>query len=30
MRLDWAKTEAPAILPIGQGSWSPKGIVKAN
>lgn len=29
MRLYWPKTEAPSILPIGQGSWSPPGIVKA-
>ena len=30
MRLYWPKTEAPSILPIGQGTWSPPGIVKAD
>ena len=30
MRLYWPKPEAPSILPIGQGTWSPPGIVKAN
>jgi len=28
MRLYWPKTEAPSILPVGKGSWSPPGIVK--
>ena len=26
MRLYWPKTEAPSILPIGQGTWKPPGI----
>ncbi len=30
MRLYWPKTEAPSILPAGEGSWKPPGIVKAN
>jgi hypothetical protein len=30
MRLYWPKTEAPSILPPGEGSWSPPGVVKAN
>jgi len=30
MRLYWPKTEAPSILPIGKGTWSPPGIVQAN
>jgi len=30
MRLYWPKTEAPSILPAGQGTWSPPGIVKAD
>ena len=30
MRLYWPKTEAPSILPVGKGTWSPPGIVKAN
>jgi len=30
MRLYWPKTEAPSILPIGKGSWSPPGILQAN
>ncbi|KLU04584.1 hypothetical protein RISK_003638 [Rhodopirellula islandica] len=30
MRLYWPKTEAPSILPPGEGTWSPPGIVKAN
>ena len=30
MRLYWPKTEAPSILPAGQGSWSPPGIVQAK
>ncbi|MDN5850760.1 MAG: DUF1254 domain-containing protein, partial [Nitrococcus sp.] len=30
MRLYWPKTEAPSILPPGQGTWKPPGIVRAN
>jgi len=30
MRLYWPKTEAPSILPAGEGSWSPPGIVQAK
>jgi hypothetical protein len=30
MRLYWPKTEAPSILPAGEGSWNPPGIVKLN
>ena len=30
MRLYWPKTEAPSILPVGEGTWSPPGIVKAE
>jgi len=30
MRLYWPKTEAPSILPAGQGTWSPPGIVMAK
>jgi hypothetical protein len=30
LRLYWPKTEAPSILPPGEGSWSPPGIVQAN
>ncbi len=30
MRLYWPKTEAPSILPPGEGSWSPPGIVVAQ
>jgi hypothetical protein len=30
MRLYWPKTEAPSILPAGEGSWKPPGIVKAQ
>ncbi len=26
MRLYWPKTEAPSILPVGQGTWKPPGI----
>jgi hypothetical protein len=29
MRLYWPKKEAPSILPAGNGSWSPPGIVRA-
>jgi hypothetical protein len=30
MRLYWPKTEPPSILPPGEGSWKPPGIVKVN
>jgi len=30
MRLYWPKTDPPSILPVGEGTWSPPGIVKAN
>jgi hypothetical protein len=30
MRLYWPKTEAPSILPAGEGSWKPPGIVQAK
>src|SRR5271166_1862818 len=30
MRLYWPKKEAPSILPPGEGTWQPPGIVKAN
>jgi hypothetical protein len=30
MRLYWPKTEAPSILPPGQGTWKPPGIVQAK
>src|SRR5712692_7466983 len=30
MRLYWPKTTAPSILPAGEGSWQPPGIVKVN
>jgi hypothetical protein len=26
MRLYWPKTEAPSILPAGEGTWQPPGI----
>ncbi len=29
MRLYWPKMEAPSILPPGEGTWKPPGIVKA-
>jgi len=28
MRLYWPKTSAPSILPAGQGSWKPPGVVR--
>lgn len=28
MRLYWPKTEAPSILPPGEGTWKPPGLVK--
>ena len=30
MRLYWPKTEAPSILPAGEGTWKPPGIVMAK
>src|SRR6266566_3529533 len=30
MRLYWPKTEAPSILPAGEGSWKPPGIVQVK
>jgi hypothetical protein len=30
MRLYWPKEHAPSILPPGQGTWKPPGIVKVN
>lgn len=30
MRLYWPKTEAPSILPAGQGTWQPPALVKAS
>jgi hypothetical protein len=30
MRLYWPKTEAPSILPAGEGSWSPPGVVQTK
>jgi hypothetical protein len=30
MRLYWPKTEAPSILPVGEGSWNPPGIVQVK
>jgi len=30
MRLYWPKTEEPSILPPGEGTWSPPGIVKVQ
>ncbi|MGH8173709.1 MAG: DUF1254 domain-containing protein, partial [Rhodanobacteraceae bacterium] len=30
MRLYWPKTEAPSVLPAGEGTWKPPGIVQAN
>jgi len=30
MRLYWPKTEDPSILPPGEGTWAPPGIVKVN
>ncbi len=30
MRLYWPKTDPPSILPPGQGTWKPPGIVKAD
>ena len=30
MRLYWPKTEPPSILPAGEGSWQPPGIVRVQ
>ena len=30
LRLYWPKTEAPSILPAGEGSWSPPALVVSN
>ncbi len=30
MRLYWPKTEAPSILPAGEGTWKPPGIVRVK
>ena len=30
MRLYWPKTEAPSILPPGEGTWQPPGVVAAK
>jgi hypothetical protein len=30
LRLYWPKTEAPSILPSGEGSWKPPEIVRAS
>jgi hypothetical protein len=30
MRLYWPKSEAPSILPAGDGTWKPPGIVAVN
>jgi hypothetical protein len=30
MRLYWPKTKAPSVLPPGEGSWKPPGIVKVK
>jgi hypothetical protein len=30
MRLYWPRTEAPSILPAGEGSWSPPGVLPVN
>jgi hypothetical protein len=30
MRLYWPKTEAPSVLPLGEGTWKPPGIVQAK
>ncbi len=30
MRLYWPKTAAPSILPAGEGSWSPPGVVQTK
>jgi hypothetical protein len=30
MRLYWPRTEAPSVLPPGEGTWKPPGIVKVS
>lgn len=30
MRLYWPKTEAPSILPVGKGTWTPPAVMKVN
>jgi len=30
MRLYWPKTEPPSILPAGEGTWKPPGVVQVN
>jgi len=30
MRLYWPKTEAPSILPVGEGTWSPPAVINAE
>ena len=30
MRLYWPKTQPPSILPPGEGTWNPPGVVQAN
>jgi len=30
MRLYWPKTEAPSILPVGEGTWSPPAVTRAE
>ncbi len=30
MRLYWPKTDAPSILPAGEGTWQPPGLVQAS
>jgi len=30
MRLYWPKTGGLSVLPAGEGTWSPPGVVKAN
>ncbi|SHO53303.1 Uncharacterized conserved protein [Desulfopila aestuarii DSM 18488] len=30
MRLYWPRREAPSILPVGEGTWSPPGILQAK
>lgn len=30
MRLYWPKTDAPSVLPAGEGTWSPPGVTKVS
>jgi hypothetical protein len=30
MRLYWPKTEAPSVLPVGEGTWQPPGVVRVK